>query len=130
MVSVNGPEQVPVVVNVQVSAAPGAPLAAASPQSLRALATRFLSTTSRTEQIEGGALQPPVSERSAVGWFEATRAPCKAVLPSFCFTVNAVPKSNTPTTTTSSKGREMANSRISAPSLPPSFANLRLANLA
>src|SRR4029077_6396309 len=44
--------------------------------------------------------------------------------PTFCLTVNAEPKSNTPTATTRSKGSEMANSRISAPWFPESKARM------
>src|ERR1017187_1398762 len=64
------------------------------PQSFNLFAVRFLSTRSRTEQIEAGAVQvTPAADRSVEGRFDVNRAPSRAMLPIFSFRLKADPKS-------------------------------------
>src|ERR1700680_1439015 len=101
----------PVAVYVQVKPLGRTVVLGLRPQSFMFTSCRYWWTTRRARSTEAGTGFDGLP-RSLAGAAAATRAPSLAALVSFCFRVKAPLKSKIPTTNTSSKGRETANSTI------------------
>jgi hypothetical protein len=99
-------------VNVQVSGPVELPVAESNPQSLTFAAVRLFATVSRIAQTESGVPQLPVRDKSRVVWLAPVRAASSAALWIFCFKLKAAPKSKMPTTSTTRRGSDTANSTI------------------
>jgi hypothetical protein len=86
-----------------------------NPQSVPVGVTPAVSKDSPTARAIARTVGGMGLERSAVGWFDPTRAPSRAALLSFCFSPYAWLKSKMPISINAISGRDTANSTICEP---------------